>query len=101
MHIRTRLDRSPAATVAQHINRHVDTFFDAAGKPCIIFSRYLFVSKEMRKVNSSTDKMQIQSISPGFNVSLFHRFGIVIVPRCHHIKRESQLLMSLDMMGGI
>jgi hypothetical protein len=49
MHIRTRLDRSPAATVAQHINRHVDTFFDAAGKPCIIFSRYLFVRRKWEK----------------------------------------------------
>jgi hypothetical protein len=73
MHIRTRLDRSPAATVAQHITRHVDTLFDTVDKPCIIFSRYLFVSKEMRKVNR-TDEIQSQSISPGFNASLFHTF---------------------------
>jgi len=68
-HLRTKLDRSPAATVAEHIDKHVDEQFDKVDKPCIIFGRYLFVSKD----SSSSSGREIQrGVDPDFNATLFH-----------------------------
>jgi len=68
-HYRAKLDRSPAATVAEHIAKHVDSQFDTVDKPCIIFSRYLFVS------NRESDRKEIQNgLDADFNATLFHTF---------------------------
>ena len=68
-HYRAKLDRSPAATVAEHIAKHVDSQFDTVDKPCIIFSRYLFVS------NRESDRNEIQKgLDADFNATLFHTF---------------------------
>jgi len=65
-HVRSKLDRSPSATVAQHIYNRVDRLFGVLDKPCIIFGRYLFVSKE-------SDQQEIQGgVEPEFNSSYFH-----------------------------
>lgn len=65
-HVRAKLDRSPSATVAQYIYNRVDGVFDVVDKPCIIFGRYLFVSKE-------SDREVIQKgVEPEFNASYFH-----------------------------
>ena len=68
-HPRTQLDRSPTATVAEHIDKHgVDRHYDGVEKPCVIFGRYLFVSKE-----SSRREIQ-RGLGSGFNATLFHTF---------------------------
>mmetsp|Transcript_17426 Transcript_17426/g.24736 ORF Transcript_17426/g.24736 Transcript_17426/m.24736 type:complete len:485 (+) Transcript_17426:68-1522(+) len=68
-HPRTLLDRSPTATVAEHIGKHgVDKNYDGVDKPCVIFGRYLFVSKE-----SSSSREEIQrGLDSDFNATLFH-----------------------------
>jgi hypothetical protein len=68
-HVRTKLDRSPAATVAQYIAKHVDLQFDTVDKPCIIFGRYLFVSNR----EGNTNEIQ-KGLDPDFNATLFHTF---------------------------
>lgn len=66
-HIRAQLDRSPTATVAEHIEKHgADKYFDNIDKPCIIYGRYLFVSKE-----SSRGEIQ-RGVDSEFNATLFH-----------------------------
>ncbi len=68
-HLRTKLDRSPTATVAEHISKRVDILFDTADKPCIIFGRYLFVSKD----SNSNSREEIQKgVDSDFNAMLFH-----------------------------
>lgn len=68
-HYRAKLDRSPAATVAEHIAKHVDSQFDTEDKPCIIFSRYIFVS------NRESERNEIQKgLDVDFNATLFHTF---------------------------
>ncbi len=67
-HPRSKLDRSPTATVAQHIDKHgVDINWDGVDKPCIIFGRYLFVSKE----SSSREEIQ-RGLDSDFNATFFH-----------------------------
>jgi len=70
-HTRTKLDRSPTATVAEHIDKHgVDKNYDGVDKPCVIFGRYLFVSKE-----SSSREQDIQrGLDSDFNATLFHTY---------------------------
>lgn len=68
-HVRTKLDPSPRATVAEHIAKHVDVTFDTVDKPCVIFSRYLFISKEKDNENHP-----MGLLDPEFNVTLFHTF---------------------------
>ena len=66
-HVRAKLDRSPSATVAEHIYNRVDGMFDVLDKPCIIFGRYLFVSSK------ESDQEEIQKdVEPEFNTSYFH-----------------------------
>ena len=66
-HVRAKLDRSPSATVAEHIYNRVDGVFDVLDKPCIIFGRYLFVSSK------EIDQEEIQKdVEPEFNTSYFH-----------------------------
>ena len=68
-HIRAKLPRSPSTTVAEYIEKRTDDLFDTANKPCVIFSRYLFVSKESNRFN------EIQrEIGHDFNASLFNTF---------------------------
>ena len=68
-HPRTQLDRSPAATVAEHIDKHG---VDGVDKPCVIFGRYLFVSKES---SSSSSREEIQrGMDSDFNATLFHTY---------------------------
>ena len=62
---RTKLSQSASATVAEYIHKEHDTLFDETEKPCIIFSRYLFLSQD-------TDKDIQQGLDPGFNATLFH-----------------------------
>jgi len=65
-HVRAKLDRSPAATVAEYIYNRVDGVFDVLDKPCIVFGRYLFVAKE-------SDREEVQKgVEPEFNASYFH-----------------------------
>ena len=69
-HPRTQLDRSPTATVAEHIGKHgVDKHYDGVEKPCVIFGRYLFVSKE-----SSSRREIERGLGAGFNAASFHTF---------------------------
>ena len=69
-HPRTQLDRSPTATVAEHIDKHgVDKNYDGVDKPCVIFGRYLFVSKE----SSSREEIQ-RGLDSDFNATLFHTY---------------------------
>lgn len=63
-HFRTKLEQS--STAAEFISRHLDAQFDNPEKPCLLLSRYLFVSKE-----SEREDIQ-QEIGKGFNSSLFH-----------------------------
>jgi len=67
-HPRAQLDRSPTATVAEHIDkRGVDQNWDGVDKPCVVFGRYLFMSKE------SSNREEIQrGLDSEFNASLFH-----------------------------
>jgi hypothetical protein len=70
-HIRTKLSRSPKATVAEHIYKHIDGLFESTNnnKPCIIFGRYLFVSSK------ESDQIEIQkgvAYPESFNASYFH-----------------------------
>ena len=66
-HIRTKFDQSPSATVAEHIDKHgADRLPWQVHKPCIIYGRYLFVSKE-----SSGEEIR-RGIDSEFNTSLFH-----------------------------
>ena len=70
-HPRTKLDRSTAATVAEHIDKHgVDKNYDGVDKPCVIYGRYLFVSKES---SSSGEEIQ-RGLDSEFNATLFHTF---------------------------
>jgi len=67
-HLRTKLDRSTTATVAEHISKRIDSlFFDTPEKPCIIFARYLFVSKE----SNSREEIQ-RGVDSDFNATLSH-----------------------------
>ena len=66
---RTKLSRSSAATVAEHIYKHVDDDFEMADKPCVIFSRYLFVSDK----ESNREEIQ-KGLDSDFNATLFHTF---------------------------
>ncbi len=67
-HPRSKLDTSPTATVAEHIGKHgVDKNWDGVDKPCIVFGRYLFVSKE----SSSREEIQ-RGLDSDFNATLFH-----------------------------
>ena len=65
-HLRTKLDRAPSATAAEHIDRQIDEQFDNPDKPCVIFSRYLFVSKE-----SNMEEIQ-REVGRDFNATFFH-----------------------------
>eukprot|EP00956_Cyclotella_meneghiniana_P013900 scaffold20384_cov72-Cyclotella_meneghiniana.AAC.3 len=64
-HIRTKFDQSPSATVAEHIDKHGADRWQVH-KPCIIYGRYLFVSKE-----SSGEEIR-RGVDSEFNASLFH-----------------------------
>ena len=66
VHLRTKLDRAPGATAAEHIYRQIDEQFNNPDKPCVMFSRYLFVSKE-----SNMEEIQ-EEVGPGFNATFFH-----------------------------
>eukprot|EP00956_Cyclotella_meneghiniana_P034816 scaffold108432_cov72-Cyclotella_meneghiniana.AAC.2 len=69
-HPRTLLDRSPTATIAEHIGKHgVDKNYDGVDKPCVIFGRYLFVSKD----SSSREEIQ-RGLDSDFNATLFHTY---------------------------
>ncbi len=65
-HPRAQLDRSPTATVAEHIDKHG---VDGDDKPCVIFGRYLFVSKE----SSSREEIR-RGLESDFNATLFHTY---------------------------
>ena len=58
-----RMKLSQSTTAAQHINSHSDVAFDDIDKPCVVVSRYLFVSK---------DSGGIAEVDDEFNATLFH-----------------------------
>ena len=65
--IRSKLGAS--TTVAGIIESHSDGQFHDPNKPCILLSRYLFVSQESGEME---EMQQLQGIGKDFNVSYFH-----------------------------
>lgn len=65
-HHRTKLDES--TTAAQHIHSHADEAFDNIDKPCLVFARYLFISKDIGPGDYNIQ----DEVDDEFNTTLFH-----------------------------